>query len=121
MPRKPEIFAVAVAALFAVLPGACALSQPEATSSALPVPALRGEVFAETYCSACHAIGRSGASPHLEARPFRELSKLYPVRSLEEALAEGIVVGHPDMPPFQLDPDQINDLIEYIEAIQDPV
>jgi hypothetical protein len=52
--------------------------------------------------------------------PFRKISLRYPVRNLEEALGEGIFVGHPDMPPFQLEPDDIDELLDYIESIQDP-
>jgi hypothetical protein len=35
---------------------------------------------------------------------------------LEEALAEGIVTGHPDMPEFMASPDQINAIIAYIAS-----
>jgi hypothetical protein len=33
------------------------------------------------------------------------LEARYPLEALEEALAEGIVTGHPDMPQFALEPD----------------
>jgi mono/diheme cytochrome c family protein len=53
------------------------------------------------------------------APPFRTLSEAYPVESLSEAFAEGILVGHPDMPEFRLEPAQINDLLAYIQSIQE--
>lgn len=81
---------------------------------------LPGEEIAANLCSGCHAVGRSGASPHPDALPFRKISMHYSVRSLEEALGEGILVGHPDMPPFQLPPEDIDNLLSYIESIQDP-
>lgn len=79
-----------------------------------------GRLIAETRCSTCHAIGTAGNSPHQDAKPFRLLSDNYPVRNLEEALAEGIVVGHPDMPMFVLSPYEIDALITYLESIQEP-
>lgn len=79
-----------------------------------------GKLIAETRCSTCHAIGTAGTSPHQDAKPFRQLSENYPVRNLEEALAEGIVVGHPDMPMFVLSPYELDSLITYLESIQEP-
>ena len=80
----------------------------------------QGRAIAENICSTCHAIGLEGASPHREAIPFRDLSKNYPIEDLAEPLAEGIMVGHPDMPVFAFDPDHIDSLIAYIESIQTP-
>ena len=79
-----------------------------------------GKLIAETRCAKCHATGPTGDSPHPDAKPFRYLSDNYPVRNLEEALAEGIVVGHPDMPMFVLSPYEIDSLITYLESIQEP-
>lgn len=56
---------------------------------------------------------------HPEAPAFRTLWKRYPIDALEEAFAEGIYVGHPDMPEFIADPDQIAAVIAYIESIQE--
>ena len=33
-------------------------------------------------------------------------------------LAEGIETGHPNMPVFQLDPDQIHDLLSYLKTLE---
>ena len=81
--------------------------------------AAEGQQLAQTYCATCHAIGAEGASPHQMAPPFRTLSRDYPISSLEEAFAEGVLVGHPDMPEFRLEPDQIDALVAYITTIQD--
>jgi mono/diheme cytochrome c family protein len=78
----------------------------------------RGQTFAQTNCSQCHAIGRFGNSPIPEAPPFRTLHTRYPIEDLAEAFAEGITTGHPSMPQFQLDPAQINDLLAYLNSIQ---
>jgi cytochrome c len=71
---------------------------------ALSPAAQRGLVFVKTNCSGCHAIGAAGPSPLPIAPQFRTLHERYPVESLEESLAEGIVTGHPTMPQFKLDP-----------------
>lgn len=78
-----------------------------------------GQRIAEVYCATCHAIGAEGESRHAMAPPFRTLSRNYPVGALEEAFAEGVLVGHPDMPEFRLEPPQIDDLLGYIQSIQE--
>ena len=78
----------------------------------------RGEITVQTYCSQCHAIGKTGSSPLSAAPPLRDLHKLYPVEQLEEAFAEGITTGHPEMPRFQFEPDQIADLIAYLKSLE---
>ena len=88
---------------------------PVPSESSAPMP---GRQIAENLCAGCHAIGLEGESPHADAPPFRTLSEKYPVRMLEEALAEGITVGHEDMPEFQLEADQVEQLIVYLESIQ---
>lgn len=114
-------FALAAGLLTASLLGACNSTPAETgTLAAASTPKLRGQAIAEQYCSGCHAIGRSDQSTHPDSLPFRKISIRYPVRNLEEALGEGILVGHPDMPPFQFEPQDIDDLLTYIEAIQDP-
>lgn len=81
--------------------------------------AARGQALAERHCAACHAIGRAGESGFAGAPPLRTLSHRYSIWSLEEALAEGIVVGHPAMPPFRFEPDEVSDLLAYLETIQE--
>ena len=78
----------------------------------------RGKEFAQANCAQCHSIERSGSSPRNPAPPFRELHNRYPVETLEEALAEGIVTGHADMPEFELSPDQIDDLIAFLKTLE---
>jgi len=78
----------------------------------------RGKTFALTNCARCHSIDRVTESPLKIAPPFRTLHKRYPVETLAEALAEGIVTGHPTMPEFRLEPDQINDLLSYLKSLE---
>ena len=70
-------------------------------------------------CSQCHAVAVDDISKHPQAPPFRSLGKHYPVKSLEEALAEGLYTGHPDMPEFQIQPQDINAVIAYLQSIQE--
>ena len=80
--------------------------------------AQRGLTFVRTNCAQCHAIDKISASPLRIAPPFRGLHHMYPVESLEEALAEGISTGHPTMPEFRLDPGQIGDVIAYLKTLE---
>jgi len=80
----------------------------------------RGQALAKDNCGRCHAVGRSGESANPASPPFRHLARKYPLSNLEEALGEGIVVGHEgvDMPPFRFSSAQIEALLTYLGAIQ---
>lgn len=80
----------------------------------------RGRIIAEKNCGRCHAVGRSGESPNPKSPPFRTLAQKYPLADLEEALGEGILVGHEgaEMPQFRLDATQIEALLAYLASIQ---
>jgi mono/diheme cytochrome c family protein len=77
-----------------------------------------GEELLQRDCASCHAIGPTGDSPRAGAPAFRTLGQRYPIESLEEALAEGILSGHPDMPEFKFDADDVGDIIAYLKSIQ---
>ncbi|WP_339933554.1 cytochrome c [uncultured Brevundimonas sp.] len=79
---------------------------------------VRGAALVRSRCAACHAVGPAGDSPLAMAPPFRELSRRYPVSSLQESLAEGLVTAHPEMPEFTFEPPQIRDLIAYLESLE---
>ncbi len=85
-----------------------------ATSS----PIQRGKAFARANCARCHAVDRVSESPLKIAPPFRTLHLRYPIETLGEALAEGIYTGHADMPAFELDPEQIHDLLSYLKTLE---
>jgi mono/diheme cytochrome c family protein len=78
----------------------------------------RGAEILTRNCAKCHAVGRGGASADKEAPPFRILGQRYPIESLEEALGEGIMSGHPDMPEFKFDADDVGAIIDYLKSIQ---
>lgn len=98
-------------ALFALLVAACT-APDEAQDVA------RGERLAAERCGSCHAIGRTETSPRPNAPPFRDLHRRYPVDNLAEALAEGIVTGHPDMPEQSFSQPEINALLAYLRSLE---
>lgn len=122
MSRRVRIVPAFAAALLAAAPAALphAGAEEPAVGDATRADAVaRGRGLAEALCSECHAVGGGGESPHADAPAFRTLSRNYPVKYLEEALGEGIVVGHGDMPEIVLPPEEIGPFIAYLESIQD--
>jgi cytochrome c len=80
--------------------------------------AQQGKRLAMTYCARCHAIDKVSPSLLTIAPPFRTLHERYPVEMLQEALAEGIVTGHPSMPQFSFDADQVGDFIAFLKTLE---
>ena len=78
----------------------------------------RGLRFARLHCAQCHAIEAVGESPLTIAPPFRTLHLKFPIESLRRRLAEGIVADHPTMPQFRLDPDQLADVMAYLQTFE---
>ena len=78
----------------------------------------QGREIVQRNCGMCHAVGRADASPNAAAPAFRELHKRYPVENLGEALSEGIITGHPQMPEFAFPPEQVSAIISYLKSIQ---
>ena len=62
----------------------------------------------------------AGRVPTPSRRRFDCLGKKYPLSNLEEALSEGIVVGHEgeEMPPFAFSGPQIEALLAYLASVQ---
>lgn len=79
-----------------------------------------GRALLEAHCASCHAVGPVGDSPHPDAVAFRDLHLIYPVEHLQEALGEGIMVGHPDMPEFVLSRDQVTDVLAWLKSLETP-
>jgi cytochrome c len=79
----------------------------------------RGEALLVRNCSRCHATGSVGESRHPQAPLFRTLAKRYPIESLEEALGEGIISGHPDMPEFSFGGEDVGAIVVYLKSIQE--
>lgn len=75
-----------------------------------------GEAIAEKLCARCHAIRPGQKSRHGLAPTFPAIANRYSVLGLQEALAEGIVVGHADMPKFVFSPAEINNLLAFMDT-----
>jgi cytochrome c len=103
--------------------GACSLGAapqtPPPTAAAQPDAIATGQRMAQEKCAVCHAIGRADTGPMADAPPLRTLSASYKIADLEEAFAEGILVGHPAMPEFKFTPAEITALLAYLTSIQD--
>ena len=93
-----------------------AVIQPAAAADDLKL----GETLLTRNCGSCHAVGRSGDSPQKDAPAFSTLGSRYPIESLEEALGEGMMAGHPEMPEFKYDADDVGAIIAYLKSIQRP-
>lgn len=78
----------------------------------------RVQQFARANCARCHSIDKVTNSPLALAPEFRSLHKRYPVENLREALSEGIVTSHQNMPEFRLEPDQINDFLAFLKSLE---
>jgi cytochrome c len=78
----------------------------------------RGLTFVRANCAQCHSIDKVSESTLPIAPPFRTLHLKYPIESLQRPLSEGIIAGHPTMPQFRLDADQVTDVIAYLKTLQ---
>jgi len=79
-----------------------------------------GHALVEMYCMDCHATETSGESAFPPAPRFRDLQFRYDVELLAEALVEGLVTAHPEMPEFEFDPVQAEAIIAYLKSLEVP-
>lgn len=77
-----------------------------------------GRRIVELQCVSCHAVRSSDMSRDLTAPPLRTLAERYPVTGLPEAFAQGVLIGHPNMPVFRFSATQITEILAYIQSIQ---
>jgi mono/diheme cytochrome c family protein len=80
----------------------------------------QGRALAERMCSPCHAIGKSGQSPHTGAPAFRALDRRLDLDTFMERLREGLMVDHPDMPTFRFTREDAHSFVLYLRSIQAP-
>ena len=79
----------------------------------------RGRVIARGMCSGCHAIGKTGESPHLAAPRFRMLDNRMDLSKLARRIREGLLTGHEDMPMLRFSRDDADAMVAYIRSIQE--
>jgi mono/diheme cytochrome c family protein len=77
-----------------------------------------GRQLAMNRCARCHAVGRTGDSPNPRSPRFRDLGARFPFDGLREALMQGMIVGHPEMPIQHLTAAESGDLIAYLKSLQ---
>ena len=77
----------------------------------------RGRRLAEANCYDCHAIALHDESLDPRAPPFRKLATRDDVETLRADMAGDLFLRHPEMPDFEPTPDQIDDLVDFIESL----
>jgi mono/diheme cytochrome c family protein len=104
----------------AIVPAVAALCLlfADTVAAQMSPSAQRGLTFVRTNCARCHAIDKLSESPLPIAPPFRTLHQRYPVENLPLAIVRGTRTGHPNMPAFQLDPGQVDDVIAYLKTLE---
>jgi mono/diheme cytochrome c family protein len=102
---------IITAVLVAGLATACT-SRPRMSD---PPPSARE--LTERRCGSCHAIDLTGASPHPDAPPLRDMFKRYPIYALDEAFQKGIEVSHRDMPRFTLSREEAVAIRSYLDSL----
>ena len=76
-----------------------------------------GKALVEQNCSACHAVGVTGASPNASAPRFCDLHARHPSLALREPLSRGIAAPHDLMPKFALSGPRIDTIVAYINSL----
>jgi mono/diheme cytochrome c family protein len=81
-------------------------------------PEDRGKALLARLCAGCHAVGRSGNSPHRGAPSFRTLGERYDIAELADRMTDRLVSTHPDMPDFQFSEEDAKAIRSYLYSIQ---
>jgi mono/diheme cytochrome c family protein len=131
-----KMLAVATIALLAGSVGACKQEEAVAPSAQPPIsiepraatafePPAQADMIADgrdiavNQCSRCHGIDHDKTSPRADAPPFATIGRRYRFPVLADELMEGVKLGHPDMPKFELQPTGVDSLIAYLRSIQE--
>jgi len=78
-----------------------------------------GRDIVETQCASCHAVGTEDESQRADAPPLRTVLADYDPGALADDFREGIHVGHPDMPDFNLGPKGTESVLAYLLSIRE--
>jgi cytochrome c len=110
MERPPmKNFLLIAASLAVMMLGATAQAQS---------PVSRGHALVKEFCAECHAIGKTGNSPHSDAPPLRITGRTFDLDQFPRVLIRGISSGHPDMPQVKFSPRDARDVRDYLRTIQ---
>ena len=96
------------------------ISAGGARESGTNPPEQHGRELAERMCAACHAVGRSGRSPHVGAPVFRQLDRRVDLDTFMARLRQGLMAGHQDMPMFRFTREDARVFVWYLRSIQGP-
>jgi cytochrome c len=78
----------------------------------------RGRALVTRMCAQCHAVGKTGASPHLGAPAFRVLDRRFDLDEFTTRLRSGLMSTHPDMPMFRFEREDAEAVVAYLRSIQ---
>jgi len=82
-------------------------------------PSQRGRVLLEEFCASCHALGKTGDSPHVAAPAFRKLDRSFDLDEFAVKLQSGLLAGHPDMPAFKFNEEDARAVSAYLRSVQE--
>lgn len=82
-------------------------------------PMVQGRRIVQEFCAPCHAIGKTGSSPHASAPPFRTFARSFDLDQFSRLLQRGISSNHPDMPEFKFNEDNARAVRAYLRTIQE--
>jgi len=88
-----------------------------ATPDYASASATEGRRLVDQKCAGCHATADAGESASADAPTFRSLFRRYPVAALRQSFLKGLQVGHRNMPAFTLKPQEVTDIISYLEGL----
>jgi mono/diheme cytochrome c family protein len=106
--------------MFATVFALLALTIAARDALALSTTERHGRTLAVRLCAQCHAIGKSGASPHIGAPPFRHLESRVDLDAFQRRLRQGLMTSHRDMPVFRFTRDDARAMVAYLRSIQGP-
>jgi cytochrome c len=82
-------------------------------------PVIHGRALVKEFCGECHAIGKTGKSPHADATPLRMMGRTFDLDDFPRVLIRGISSDHPDMPQVKFNPQDARDVRDYLRTIQE--
>ena len=80
----------------------------------------RGRLLLTKLCGECHAIGRTGASPHAGAPAFRSIDDRTDLDKFADRLRGGLQSTHANMPSFRFSREDARAAVAYLRSIQAP-
>ena len=89
-------------------------------AAALTALQQRGQVLAKGLCGGCHAVDKTGDSPHVAAPRFREIDRQLDLDKFARRLREGLLGSHRDMPMFRFTRDDADAMVAYLRTLQGP-